>query len=352
MTSISKVGTKLIKVWQFASVLAGAVLFTHIAHAADTHYQLESEIKMPGVKIVWDYLAFDAMNRKLYINRRANGITVYSPDENKLVGEIDKAAGSNGVALASEFNRGYSSNDNGTSTVFDLKTLKTIATIKDGDDNDANVYDPASKRIIWINADASTATFASASDGNIVGKAPLNSKKAEFPAVDGKGKLFVNIQDKSELAVFDTKSMREIARWPTAPCQLPTALVMDPASNRLFIGCRSDKPVLAVMNASTGEVVATLPIGRGTDAAAFDPETKKIFVTSGLDAKLTIIQQKSADEYEIVETVNTRLQARTIAIDPKTKKVFMVTAAFSPPGPDGRQQPRPDSFTLLIYAPK
>jgi DNA-binding beta-propeller fold protein YncE len=307
---------------------------------------------MPGVKIVWDYLAFDATNRKLYINRRANGISVYSPDDNKLVGEIEKAAGSNNVAFAPEFNRGYSSNDNGTSAVIDLKTLKTIGTVKDGDDNDANVYDPASKKIIWINADAGTATFANAADGTILGKAPLNSKKAEFPAVDGKGKLFVNIQDKSELAVFDTNTMKEVARYPTAPCQLPTALVMDPASNRLFLGCRSDKPVLAVMDASNGKVVASLPIGRGTDAAAFDPETKKIFVTGGLDAKLTIIQQKSADEYAVVEEVATRLQARTIAIDPKTKKIFTVTAAFAPPTPDGRQQPRPDSFSLLIYAPK
>lgn len=352
MTSTSTLKAAMIKSCLFASATAGMMLVSPVVHAADPHYQLESEVKMPGVKIVWDYLAFDATNRKLYINRRANGITVYSPDDNKILGDIEKAGGSNGVALAPEFNRGYSSNDNGTSTVFDLKTLKTIDTIKDGDDNDANVYDPASKRIIWINADAGTATFGNAADGKILGKVPLNSKKPEFPAVDGKGKLFVNIQDKSELVVIDTKEMKEIARWPTAPCQLPTALVMDPATNRLFLGCRSDKPVLAVMDAATGKVVASLPIGRGTDAATFDPETKKIFVTGGLDAKLSIIQQKSADEYAVAEEVTTRLQARTIAIDPKTKKVFTVTAAFAPPGPDGRQQPRPDSFSLLIYAPK
>jgi DNA-binding beta-propeller fold protein YncE len=331
---------------------AATLLLGSPARAADPHYQLESEIKMPGVKIVWDYLAFDTANRKLYINRRANGVFVYSPDDNKMLGLIEKSEGSNGVALAYDVNRGYSSNDNGTSTVFDLKTQKTITTVKDGEDNDANVYDPFSKKIIWINADAGTATFGNAADGKILGKAPLNSKKPEFPAVDGKGKLFVNIQDKSEVAVFDTDTMKELARWSTAPCQLPTALVMDPASNRLFIGCRSDKPVLAVMDAASGKVVASLPIGRGTDAAAFDPETKKIFVTGGLDAKLTIIQQKSADEYAVVEEVATRLQARTIAIDPKTKKVFTVTAAFGPPGPDGRQQARPDSFALLIYAPK
>src|SRR5207302_4010161 len=170
------------------------------------------------------------------------------------------------------------------STVFDLKTLKFIETVKDGDDNDANTYDPFSKRVIYVNADSGTATFVNTSDNKIAGKVPLESKKAEFPSPDGNGKLFIAIQDKNEVSVIDTKEMKQVARWSTGKCQLPTSTRIDAAAHRLFVGCRSDAPMWAAINTDTGAVVATVPIGRGNDAQVWDPDTKTIYASNGVDA--------------------------------------------------------------------
>jgi DNA-binding beta-propeller fold protein YncE len=339
--------------WMKRSLLASAAACILLASpSARADYQLEATIKMPGQKISWDYLTFDKVNRKLYIARQVVGMTVYSPDDNKILGDIEKAGGAHGAAFVQDAGRGYTSNDDGTSAVFDLKTMKLITTIKDGDDNDANVYDPASKNVFFINADAGTATAVDGASGKVGGKLPLNSKSPEFPSVDGTGKMFIAIRDKDQVAAFDTKEMKEIGRWATAPCKLPTATAIDPSTHRLFLGCRGDAPVLAVMNTDTGAIVASVKTGRGTDAATYDPETKKIFVASGIDANVTVVQQKSADEYAVVETIATKPLARTIALDPKTKKIYLVTGEQLPAQPGARPLFKPDSFQLLIYAPK
>jgi DNA-binding beta-propeller fold protein YncE len=345
-------GTGRDALWLKRGLLALAAAGVLIASPARADYQLESQVKMPGAKIAWDYLNFDPATRRVHVARLVVGMTVFSVDENKILGNLEKASGAHGVAFVQDAGRGYTSNDDGSSTVFDLKSMKTLDTIKVGDDNDANVYDPASKNVFFINSDAGTATAVDGASGKVAGKLQLKSKNPEFPSADGAGKLFIAIRDKNEIAAFDTKAMKELGRWPTGVCKLPTATAIDPSTHRLFIGCRSDAPVLAVMNTDTGAIVASVPIGRGTDAATFDPETKKIFVASGADAKVTVVQQKSADEYAVVETIATKPQARTIALDPKTKKIYLVTAETLPAPPGQRALYKPDSFTLLTYAPK
>ncbi len=316
-------------------------------------YRLESELKLPGKKVAWDYLFFDDHTRRLFISRGPMGVSVYAPDTKELQGPIAQSEGAHGVALASDLGRGYTSNADGTATVFDLASLKTIAHIKVAPDNDAATYDPVSKRVIFINGDSSSATFLDATTNTVLGTVALDSRKPEFPSVDDRGRLYDAIQDKNEIAVLDTNAMKQLARWPTGACALPTATRMDIADHRLFVGCRGDAPVLAVIDTDSGAVVATLPIGHGVDAVDYDPGTKTIYASNGIDSNFVVIDQSGPDTYKLNETVYTRPATRTSALDPKTKKFYTVTAEFSVAGAlVDRKNTRyvPDSFTLLTYS--
>ena len=298
----------------------------------------------------WDYLKVDSDAHRLYISR-ATRVLVLDTESGKPVGEISDTPGVHGVALVPEIGKGFTSNGREDMvSVFDLQSLKTLNKIKVGNRPDAIWYDPASKRVFTFNAGSKDATAIDAAKGAVVGTVPLGGKP-EFAASDGKGTVYVNIEDKSELVGFDANQLKETHRWPLAGCDEPSGLAMDQKNGRLFVGC--DNKVMAVVDADSGKVLAKLPIGGGVDATAFDAETGLAFASCG-EGLLTVVREESADKFSIAETVNTQKGARTMAVDDKTHKVYTVTAQFGPPPAPTAAQPHPrpsilpDSFVVLV----
>jgi YVTN family beta-propeller protein len=299
----------------------------------------------------WDYLTVDGAARRLYVSH-ATRVVVIDLDRGAVVGEIPNTNGVHGIAIVPELGRGFTSNgrDN-TATVFDLKTLKVISQVKTGTNPDAIIYDPASRRVFAFNGRSDDATAIDAASGNVAGTVALGGKP-EFAAADGKGTVYVNIEDKSEVVALDSNKLTVKARWPLAPGEEPSGLAMDRERRRLFVVCANKKMI--VMDADKGRVVAGLPIGGGVDAAAFDPETKLAFSSNG-EGTLTVVHEDSADKYSVVENAPTQRGARTMALDPKTHTVYLATAQFGPPPaptPD-RPHPRasivPGSFVVLVF---
>jgi DNA-binding beta-propeller fold protein YncE len=298
----------------------------------------------------WDYLKLDADSRRLYISRSTH-VIVIDADSGKPVGDIPDTPGVHGIALAPELGRGFTSNGReGTVTIFDLSTLEPITKVKVGENPDAILFDPATKRVFTFNGKSNDSTAIDAASGNVVGKISLGGKP-EFAVSTGTGELFVNLEDKSELLSLDPKDLKVKSRWPLAPCQEPSGLALDAKNRRLFAGC--DNKMMAVVNADTGNVITTLPIGDGVDANGFDPETGFAFASCG-EGVLTVAHEDSPDKFSVVQNVPTQKGARTMALDPKTHNVFLVTAKFgTPPAPTQAQpHPRPpilpDSFVILV----
>src|SRR6267143_6597711 len=214
----------------------------------------------------WDYLKIDSETRRLYISR-ATKTVVIDADSGKPVGEIADTPGVHGIALAPELGRGFTSNGReNTVSVFDIKTLKTLNKIKVGNRPDAILYDPATQRVFTFNAGSQDATAIDAAKGEVVGSIPLGGKP-EFSASDGKGTVFVNLEDKNQLFVLDPQKLTVKQRWPLTGCEAPSGLAMDQKNRRLFVGC--DNKVMPVVDADSGKILATLPIGEGVDATAF-----------------------------------------------------------------------------------
>jgi DNA-binding beta-propeller fold protein YncE len=314
----------------------------------------------PGYKVVntyqvggdggWDYLTADAAARRLYISR-ATHVMVLDLDTGKTVGDIADTPGVHGIALAQELGRGFVSNGReGTVTIFDLKTLGTSSKVKVGENPDAILYDAATKRVFTFNGRSQDSTAIDASQGTVLGTIKLDGKP-EFAASDGKGEIFVNIEDKSELVAIDPSKLEVKAKWPLAPCESPSGLSMDRKNRRLFVGC--ENKMMAVVNADTGKVLATPAIGDGVDATTFDYETGLAFASCG-EGVLTVVREESPEKFSVAENVPTQAGARTLALDSKTHNVYVVTAKFGPPpaatadNPHPRRTVLPDSFVVLV----
>ena len=299
----------------------------------------------------WDYLTLDPVSRHLFISRGTH-VIVLDADSGKQVGDILDTPGVHGIALAPELGRGFVSNGReGTVSIFDLASLKLITKVKDvGENPDAILYDPFTKRVFTFNGRSHDSTAIDAASGNIVGKIPLDGKP-EFGVTTGAGELFVNIEDKSELAALDPKGLKVKSMWPLAPCESPSGLAIDVKHHRLFSGC--ENKLMAVTNADTGKVITTLPIGAGVDADRFDPEKGLAFASCG-EGVLTVVKEHSPKKFSVVETVPTERGARTMELDPKTHDLFLVTAKFGPAPAATAEQPHPrpsivpDSFVVLV----
>jgi DNA-binding beta-propeller fold protein YncE len=315
----------------------------------------------PGYKVVntykvggdggWDYLTADSAARRLYISR-ATHVIVLDLDSGKTVGDIPDTPGVHGIALAPELGRGFVSNGReGTVSIFDLKTLATSSKVKVGENPDAILYDPATKRVFTFNGRSQDSTAIDATNGTVLATIKLGGKP-EFAASDGKGGVFVNIEDKSELVAIDANNLEVKSKWPLAPCKEPSGLAIDRKNRRLFAGC--DNKMMAVVNADTGKVLATPAIGEGVDATAFDDETGLAFASCGEDGVLTVVREESPDKFSVAENVPTQKGARTLALDAKTHNVLVVTAKFGPPpaptaeNPHPRRTILPDSFVVLV----
>lgn len=335
-----------------SSLLAAVFLYlcplTHAAAAQGLHVVKTYKLGGEGG---WDYLKFDPESRHLFTSR-ATHVIVIDADSGKPVGDIPDTPGVHGVALAPELGRGFTSNGReGSVTIFDLKTLKAISKVQNiGENPDAIIFDPATKRVFTFNGKSQDSTAIDAGTGNIVGKIKLEGKP-EFAVSDGQGELFVNLEDKSELLALDPKGLTVKSRWPLAPCESPSGLALDKKNHRLFAGC--DNKMMAVVNADNGKVITTLPIGDGVDADEFDPETTLAFASCG-EGVLTVVKEDSPDKFSVVQNVTTKRGARTMALDPKSHQVFLVTADFGPPPAPTPQHPHPrgailpDTFVVLV----
>jgi hypothetical protein len=327
----------------------GILLFAVAALAAAPGYHIVNTYKLGGDG-GWDYLTADASARRIYISR-ATRVMVLDADSGKSVGEIADTPGVHGIALAPDLGRGFTSNGReGTVSIFDIKTLATSSKVKAGDNPDAILFDPATQRVFTFNGRSQDSTAIDATKGTVLGTIKLDGKP-EFAASDGKGEIFVNIEDKSELVAIDPGKLEVKAKWPLAPCESPSGLSMDRKNRRLFVGC--ENKLMAVVNADNGKVLASLPIGNGVDATAFDEETGLAFASCG-EGVLTVVHEDSPDKFSVVETVPTQQGARTLALDAKTHNVFVVTANFGPPPSATTDNPRPrrsilpDSFVVLV----
>ena len=289
----------------------------------------------------WDYLTVDSDGHRLFI-ARATRVMVIDTESGKQVGEIPDTPGVHGVALVPDLGRGFTSNGReDTVSVFDLKTLALQQKIKVGNGPDAIVYDPFSKRVFTFNGRGHDTTAVDASKGEVVGKLDLGGKP-EFAATDGKGTMWVNIEDKSELVAFDPVKLAVKSRWKLADCEEPTGLSLDHENRRLFAGCGNKK--MAIVNADSGNAVASPAIGDGCDATAFDADLGLAFASAG-DGTVTVIHEDSADKFSVIQTVTTQKGARTMALDSKTHQIFTVTANV---GPRPERKVEPDSFVVLV----
>jgi Uncharacterized conserved protein len=343
-----------------ACAALGIVAFA-AAVQAQQFYHLESAVTLKGAAPDWDYVTLDPARGYLFIGRRGDGVTVFDVHAKRAVRNIDKSEDANAIAVIPEFDRGYTINGDGTTTVFQLSTLKSIDRIKIGEDADSAFYDPVTKQLAFTMGDSKKIAFVDAKTGKVVGELPMDSKKLDGTVPDGEGNMFMALRDRNSVARIDVAQRKVTADWKTAPCEEPTGIAFDKANKRIFVGCRGKNPVLAVLDSDSGKVITTMEIGRGNDGVIYDPATHKIYTSNGVDANLVIYDQVSPDTYKLAEATTTRPYARTMALDPKTKKIYLVTAegtadpakkinkAVAPFYPN---RYFPDTFTVLTFAPK
>jgi DNA-binding beta-propeller fold protein YncE len=275
----------------------------------------------------WDYLAFDATHSTLYIARRDDGILVYDAKAKKLRGALEHTRGGNAVILAPDLNRGFAINLDGSATIFDLSSRKTLQRVKFGEDADFGTYDPVTKQVMITRGHSKQVTFLDAKTGNVTGHLAIDSKMIEGSAPDGQGHILVALRDRNKVLRIDAAERKVLAEYATAPsCEQPNGLAYDPASKRVFVGCRGTTPVLTAMDAASGRIVSTTAIGRGNDIVVFDAADRRIYTSNGVDANMVVIDQVDPDTYRIAQATNTRPNARTMALDPKTKAVYLVAA--------------------------
>ncbi|MGA7824817.1 MAG: YncE family protein [Steroidobacteraceae bacterium] len=327
-----------------------------VAHAATApHYRIVQQVSLPGEE-GWDYLTFEQGRHRLFI---AHGSRVLVVDTDKLAvaGEIDNTPGVHGIALAADLGRGYiSAGRANVIVVFDLKTLARLKEIKTtGQGPDAILYDPATHRVFSFNGHGRNATAVDATTDTVVGTIPLPGRP-ESAAADGKGRVYVDLEDKNSLAVIDPQKLTVTAVFPIAGCDEPAGLALDTARERLFPGCHNQ--VMAVVDGRSGRVLSTAPIGAGVDAGAYDPGTGLAFASCGGDAgSLVVVRPSRAGVAQVEETVPTQRGARTMALDLTTHRVFLVTADFAPTPPPTEEHPHvrpvmlPGTFRLLVLEP-
>jgi DNA-binding beta-propeller fold protein YncE len=311
---ITKVAIKI-------AVFALGVCLASVSLASAEGFAVTKKIPIPG-QGGWDYLTVDDGGRRLYVSHGTQ-VEVLDVDSGAIVGKIENTPGVHGIAIVPELGRGFASDGESSAvTIFDLKTLKSIAQVPVGKKPDAIIYDPATSRVFAFNGDSSSATAIEAATGKVAGTVDLGGGP-EFAVADGSGYIYNNLEDGSVVLKINARTLRVEQRWTTAPCASPSSIAMDRTNRRLFIGCRSK--VMAVVNAATGKVVATLPIGDHVDATAFDPDSRLIFNSNG-EGTITVIHEDSPDKYSAVETVKTLPKAKTMAFDPKTHQLFLSTA--------------------------
>ena len=312
-------------------------------------YHLLEKIAVPG-DYGWDYAAADTDGRRLYVGHDRE-VVVIDLDSGTIVGTIGGGADMHGAAIAREYGRGFiSESDPGSVVIFDLKTLKKISEVRVGKDPNLIMVDHKTGRVFTADRGDKQVTAIDAKSGKVVGTVGPFDGRTEHGVSDENGHMFLNLQDKGLLLRIDTRALKVLDTWNIAPCGQPSAMDMDKAHERVFIGCRSG--AFAAIDGNTGKVITTMPIGPGVDALEFDSANGRIYVSSGGDGgSLAIFHEDAPDKYSLVEKVATEGGARTLAVDHKTGHVYMPVGQFgpAPAGQRGRGPIVPGSFHVLVF---
>jgi len=300
----------------------------------------------------FDYVSVDSAARRVYLSHGTE-IKVIDADSGALIRNITGLKQDHGVAVASEFGRGFISDGaQGKVIIFDLETLKVTGEAKADNDADCVIYDPSSKHIFVMNGDPHSSTVIDAKSGNVVGTIALGGGP-EFAVADGKGTVYINLEDKSELVAVNAATLEIKSRWPLAPAGAPTALAMDVRHHRLFSAGRNPQ-MMVVLDSESGKVIQSFPISAGVDAAAYDPETGMVFVSTR-DGMVHVFHEDSPDKFSEAETIKTEYGAKTMGLDTKTHNLFLDTADFGPAPAPTADRPHPNrapiqgTFHVLVY---
>jgi YVTN family beta-propeller protein len=323
------------------------------AQTGDSQYKVANIFHLPGDSW-WDCLSVDASTGRLFIS---HGTEVLIVDENtgNVIATIDNQKGAHDIALATDLNKGFISNGMDSSvTVFDLGTYGVLSKINTtGRNPDIILYDLFSHCVFTFNGGSSNSTVIDAATNDVKATIPLDGRP-EFAVADGNGKVYLNIEDKSELSVINTSTFLVEQTWPIAPGEEASGLAMDIDNHRLFIVCHNK--LMVVMDALNGKVITSLPIGEHVDGAGFDPVLMRAYSSNG-DGTLTVVQESGSDNFSVLENVATKKGARTCAVDTKTHHIFLPTAEFGPPpaptaeNPHPRPTLKPGTFVLIDVAP-
>lgn len=326
-------------------IILVCIFTTHLMHAQTSsgyHVVNTFHIQSNGG---WDYIAADEQSNKLYVSH-ATQVNVLDKNTGDSIGVIPNTTGVHGIAFVHSLNKGYTSNGRlNNVSVFDLQTLKVLREIPTGENPDAIFYDDYSKKIITCNGRSKSLSVIDPSTDKVVATIPLTGKP-ETAVSDGAGKVFVNNEDKSEIAVVDLNNNKVIANWSIAPGEAPSGLSIDRKTKRLFAGCANK--LLMVIDATNGKVVTQLPIGNGCDGTAFDPSLNYVYSSNG-EGTLTVIKEKSKDDFRVIDNVTTKRGARTLSVDDKTNKVYLPAAEFESSANNNERPPmKPGTFQVLV----
>jgi YVTN family beta-propeller protein len=326
-------------------LLSGSLTWVN-GQTKPSEYRLASRFPVEGDG-GWDYLAVDESAGRIFVSH-GMVVQVLNESDGKLLGTIPDTKGVHGIAIAPDLNKAYISNGRDSSvTVIDLKTLAFKSRISvTGQNPDAILYDQFSHRVFAYNGRTSNATVIDAMTDKVVATIPLDGKP-EFSVTDGKGKVYVNIEDKSEISMINSATLKVEKTWSIAPGEEPSGLALDNENHRLFAVCGNK--LMVIVDAISGKVITTLPIGDRVDGAAFDPGLKRAYSSNG-EGTMTVVAEVSPNEYKVIENVPTQPGARTIAINKKTHHLYLTTAEFEPPAAGStnrRPAVKPGTFVVL-----
>ena len=329
----------------FFTISCAALIISSSSLIAQSNYKIANKLHVEG-EGGWDYLNVDEVNGRIFVSH-ATVAQVIDIKTGKLVGTIPDTKGIHGIAIANDLNKGFTSNGRDSSvTVFNLKTLEVITKIKvTGQNPDAILYDHFSQKIFTFNGGSSNSTVINANDNKVIATVQLDGKP-EFSVTDGKGKVFVNIEDKSVINVINSTTLKVDQHWPIAPGEGPSGLALDNQNHRLFSVCGNK--LMVVTDAETGKIITSLPIGDRCDGVAFDPEMKRAYA-SNVEGSITVVQEENSNSFIVLETVKTQPGAKTIAIDKTSHHLYLTTAEYeSAPSATNRRPPvKPNSFVIL-----
>jgi YVTN family beta-propeller protein len=316
---------------------------------AQSHYQVVRTINLPGNGF-WDYITVDESHNRIFVSHSTQ-VQVFDSKNGQSVGVIADTKGVHGIAIAADLNKGFTSNGQDSSlTVFNLTSLVPITKIRvNGNNPDAIMYDAFSKQVFTGNGRSASVSVIDAVN-NTEKKVIAIGGKPEAIVSDGNGKIYVNVEDKSSIAVIDANTLTLIATWPIDPGEEPSGLALDNADHRLFAVCGNE--LMVAVDALSGKVITTLPIGEGCDGAMYDPENKRVYASNG-EGTLTVVQVENANSFKVLENVPTKRGARTLALDKSSHHIFLPTAEFMETTAENERRPslKPDSFSVLEIAP-